>query len=214
MKPTRIVIFAKAPVPGLAKTRLIPALGAEGAAHLARRMLDTTIASSVAADIGPVELCVTPSYDHRAWRDIAIPPTVQTSAQGEGDLGTRLTRAAAHHVGRGESVLFIGTDCPALTAPRLRFAAQQLEHFDAVIHGTADGGYALLGLNRFHPRIFTDIQWSSDSVAFATLCRMGELGWNSYVAERLRDIDIPADLSHLPAGWMERGSHNQLEISQ
>lgn len=208
MKPARIVIFAKAPVAGLAKTRLIPTLGAQGAARLARHMLANTLDQAVRADIGPVGLCTTPSFDDPAWQGIAVPATVHISKQGEGDLGARLARATQRVIDGGESVLLIGTDCPGLTATHLRLAATKLDQFDAVLNGTIDGGYALLGLNRYHPHIFSSIAWSSDTVAFATLCRMGELGWRPYIAERLRDIDEPADLTHLPRDWIEVGSRN------
>ncbi|MDD2875278.1 MAG: glycosyltransferase, partial [Azoarcus sp.] len=90
MKPTRIIIFAKAPVAGYAKTRLIPALGAEGASRLARRMLAHTVGNALRANLGPVELCAAPSTVDPAWRELALPPELQWSEQGEGDLGARM----------------------------------------------------------------------------------------------------------------------------
>jgi len=92
MKLIRIVIFAKAAQPGFAKTRLIPALGEKGAADLAQRMLTHTLSEALAAKIGPVELCVTPSSTDAIWQTLVIPDEVQYSDQGEGDLGERLTR--------------------------------------------------------------------------------------------------------------------------
>ena len=67
---TRIIIFAKAPVPGFAKTRLIPALGEAGAAGLARQMLFDTLKEALAAGIGPVELCVWPPGRETVCRKI------------------------------------------------------------------------------------------------------------------------------------------------
>ncbi|MGE0436787.1 MAG: TIGR04282 family arsenosugar biosynthesis glycosyltransferase [Steroidobacteraceae bacterium] len=195
---TRIMVFAKAPQAGRAKTRLIPALGPEGAASLAERLLQLTITQTLAAKAGPVELCVTPDPADPVWRTARLPSGLMLSAQGEGDLGERLTRAARRCIENGETVMLVGTDCPDLTPQRLQAAAMALESHDVVIHPAADGGYTLLGLRRFHPRIFQDIAWSTDSVAHATLCRCGELGWSVHEADRLHDIDQPEDLVHLP----------------
>lgn len=203
MKAIRTVIFAKAPVPGFAKTRLIPVLGTEGAARLAKRMLETTVAQALAANIGTVELCVTPAIDDPAWKSISLPPGIDYSSQGEGDLGTRMARAAERVIAHGESVLLIGTDSPELDASRLRHAAALLHEGDATIFSAADGGYILLGLNRFHPLLFKGISWSTDTVAFATLCRIGQLGWSVRNGPMLHDIDEPDDLKWLPAEWQE-----------
>ncbi|MDQ5908684.1 MAG: hypothetical protein QG599_777 [Pseudomonadota bacterium] len=201
MRTTRTIIFAKAPRPGFAKTRLIPALGAEGAARLARRMLEQMLINAIAAASGPVELCMTPDPDALEWRDMILPSDVAISAQGEGDLGERMARAAQRCIEAGEAVLLTGTDCPELTTIRLREAAEALNRVGAVIHPTADGGYALLGLTRTDLRLFADIPWSTAAVAAMTLARFDELGWPVCVAAELHDIDEPGDLVQLPAEW-------------
>ena len=197
--PVRIVIFAKAPLPGIAKTRLIPALGAQGAADLAHRLLAYTLHKTLAAGVGPVELCVTPSPSDAVWQTLAIFDPVQWSAQGEGDLGARMARASKRVLEAGESVLLIGTDCPELSVAQLQQAVRALQSTDAVLFPTFDGGYALLGLSRFHPSLFAGIAWSTDSVAFETLCRLGQLGWTVENHPKLHDIDEPADLQWLSA---------------
>ena len=193
MTATRILVFAKAPVPGKVKTRLIPALGAEGAAALATEMLGRTAAEALAARVGPVELCAEPAPEDPAWLG-HLPRGVALSAQGDGDLGERMARAARRTIEVGERVLLIGTDCPDLHRGRLREAAAALDRAAAVIHPTEDGGYALLGLRRFDASLFSGIAWSSRGVAAATLSRLDRLGWPVRVAETLRDIDEPADL--------------------
>jgi rSAM/selenodomain-associated transferase 1 len=201
VKPVRTVIFAKAPVPGLAKTRLIPALGEQGAADLARRMLDHTVAQALAAAIGPVELCASPASAEAAWEPFPIPASVTWSDQGEGNLGERMARAAQRVTGAGESLLLIGTDCPTLDAGRLRRVALSLHRFDATLVPTADGGYVLLGLNRFHASLFESIEWSTGSVAVQTRQRVAELGWTLHDDPVVHDIDEAADLRWLPPGW-------------
>ena len=190
---TRIVLFAKEPTPGRVKTRLIPTLGAEGAARLARRLLATTLREAVASGL-PVELCGDP--DARLWGPTSLGITL--SAQGEGDLGARLTRAAAHTIAGGQNVLLIGADCPGLVADHLRDAAAALDRHDAVIHPAEDGGYALLGLRRTDPSLFDRIAWSGPEVATQTCARIGALGWSLAIHDTLRDIDQPADLVALP----------------
>ena len=190
---TRIVIFAKAPVPGQVKTRLIPALGAGAAADLARRMLLHTCQEALAADVGPVELCLA---GHPGWKE--APPTgVTLSAQGEGDLGDRLWRAAERS---GPPLLLIGADCPELDRRRLRAAAERLRSCEALLHPAEDGGYVLLGLNRLDKSLFTGIAWSTGTVARATVERIEALAWSLHIGETLRDIDEPADLASLRTG--------------
>lgn len=206
MRPARVVIIAKAPIAGFAKTRLAPALGAEGAARLARRMLEHTVRTALEARVGPVELCVTPSPDHPVWKTLDLPSGLEWSEQGDGDLGARMAKAAARTTAAGAAALLIGTDCPGLTALHLRMAADALADHDAALVPTVDGGYALLALRHFHPTLFTHMPWSTDAVAFETLCRIGQLGWSVNSARPLHDIDEPADLAWLPAGWLDEAS--------
>jgi rSAM/selenodomain-associated transferase 1 len=203
MKPLVIAIFAKAPQPGFAKTRLIPALGEIGAAKLAQRLLMHTLTESLAAGVGRVELCVTPSITDPVWQTFAIPDDVQLSEQGDGDLGARMARRARRAIESGESILLIGTDCPQLDAARLRRAATALLESDAVLVPAADGGYVLLGLRNFHETVFTGIPWGTDTVAPETLYRMGQLGWTVQKHPVLHDIDEPVDLRWLPVQWLK-----------
>jgi len=197
MKPTRIIIFVKAPQAGFAKTRLIPALGSEGAAELARKMLFHTLQEALAAAIGPVELCVTPSIQEAAWQDIPLPSGIEIFEQGDGDLGARLARAVQRGIELGQQVLLIGTDCVEMSAALLREAAQNLLKHDAVIHCTVDGGYALLGLKQFNSFLFDAMPWSTDAVASKTLSRVGQLGWSVHLGQMLHDVDEPQDLKFL-----------------
>jgi hypothetical protein len=195
MRRTRIVIFAKAPVPGQAKTRLAPALGEIGAARLARRMLDRTVAEAEAAGLAIPELCATPHPFDEAWQPFLPASQIRYTDQGGGDLGDRLARAAKRVTLTGENILLIGTDCPALDHDRLRAAAAALGSHDAAIFPTEDGGYALLGLRRFDPSLFADIAWSGPTVAADTVARVRALGWSLWTGDTLRDVDEPDDLA-------------------
>jgi rSAM/selenodomain-associated transferase 1 len=186
---------------GFAKTRLIPALGAEQAARLARRMLLQTLGEAQAASVGPIELCVTPGPSDGAWKDWPRLDGIVWSEQAAGDLGARMAQVAERATRGGEHVLLIGTDCPELDAARLQQAAQLLRQTDAVLYPTSDGGYALLGLRRFDPRPFERMSWSTAEVTPRTIERLGELGWSLTIGDTLHDIDEPGDLQWLPEDW-------------
>ena len=190
---TRLVIFAKAPAPGLAKTRLIPALGAGGAAQFAKRLLMVTLQQALQSGVAEVELCMSPAPGDAAWQGVAIPHSVVQTDQGSGDLGERMARAVLR-VTPGKRVLLMGTDCPDLTAPLRAQAAGQLERHDAVILPAHDGGYVLLGLASPCPELFENMAWSTPTVAAETLRRMAALRLNVWQGPMLHDIDEPADL--------------------
>jgi hypothetical protein len=197
-QPPRIVIFAKAPVAGLAKTRLIPALGAQGAARLAAALLRHAVAQALASAAGPVELCVAPAPRDPVWSGLMPQAQLSWSDQGDGDLGERMARAAQRALAAGSPVLLMGTDCPELTAGRIREAAASLLAADATLVPAFDGGYVLLGLNRFDASLFAGIAWSTATVAQATRARVEQLGWSLQTLPTLHDIDEPADLQWLP----------------
>lgn len=207
-----VIVFAKAPVPGQVKTRLAPALGAEGAAALAARMLQHALAQALAAGVGPVELCAAPDTAHPTLQAAARACGATLAAQGAGDLGERMHRAFVRHLGRGRGpgggrprgALLIGTDAPALDAAVLHAAAAALAAHDAVFVPALDGGYALVGLAAHAPeRLFAGIAWSTPQVMATTLERAAELGLRTALLAPLPDIDEPADLIHLPAHWRE-----------
>lgn len=207
----RTIILAKAPVPGLAKTRLVPALGEAGAAQLAERMLAATLQAAIDAEIGPVELCTEPPPNAREWRGVPLPAGIELTAQVEGDLGARLDSAARGALTSGNAVVLIGTDCVEMSADLLRAVARELREVGTVMYGTADGGYALLGLTRFDARIFADIPWSSSGVAAATLRRFGEMGWPVHLGPALHDVDVPEDLVRVPARWLAQETRRFVE---
>jgi rSAM/selenodomain-associated transferase 1 len=195
----RMVIFAKEPQPGFSKTRLIPALGAQGAATLAKLLLERMLQAAIASEVGVVELCVTPWSSEEVWRKMGVPVSVQLTDQGDGDLGVRMARAAQRVIDAGESVLLVGTDCPQLDAGQLQIAALALQDADAALIPALDGGYVLLGINQYDASVFSGIAWSTSNVATATQERLQALHWRVQTLAPLHDIDEPADLQYLPA---------------
>src|SRR5215470_14843005 len=127
-EPVAVAILAKAPLPGLAKTRLAPALGPEGAAALAARLIERAVDTARAADVGPVTLWAAPDQDHPTFQALAALFGVALARQPDGDLGARMLAAIAAAAG---PVLVIGTDCPILSAEHLR-------HTGDILRGGSD----------------------------------------------------------------------------
>ncbi|PWF44034.1 TIGR04282 family arsenosugar biosynthesis glycosyltransferase [Massilia glaciei] len=195
-----LIVFAKAPVPGQAKTRLAPAIGFEGAAGLASVMLAHTLRSAVDSGIGPVELCCAPDTGHAQFQQ-AAGAGVSLTGQGGGDLGERMERALARGLQHHPRVVLIGTDAPLLDAAVLRDAATALLTHDVVIAPAADGGYVLVGLARRAPELFASVAWSTPLVMAQTRARIAALGLSLHELPTLHDIDEPRDLVHVPAEW-------------
>lgn len=156
-----VLLFAKPPFIGLAKTRLARGLGRTEARRIAR----FTLARTLRAASDPrwqLTLCTTPPRHLRTGLGGLWPPGLARWDQGPGTLGDRLARAY-HRAPRG-AVLFIGADCPDLTSALLWSAFTSLRRHDAVIGPAADGGFWLLGLNktaRHSPPPFDGVRWSS-----------------------------------------------------
>lgn len=193
--PASVAIMAKAPVAGLAKTRLIPLLGAVGAARAQRGFALKTLATARAASLGNVALWCAPDATHRFFRALESRHGVQTRPQPTGDLGQRMAAAMAHHFARAAHtpLLIVGTDCPVLTPEHLQQAADALQDHDVVLIPAEDGGYVLIGLRRPLPEVFTGVAWSTPQVLAQTRERLQSAGprWRELPA--LWDVDEPED---------------------
>lgn len=193
--PAAVAIMAKAPVPGLAKTRLMPLLGAAGAARAQRGFVLRTLQTVRAASTGPLTVWCAPNADHRLFKALRARCGVACVAQPGGDLGQRMRAAMAHHFARAPHIpwLVVGTDCPALTPERLQQAADALQRHDAVLIPAEDGGYVLLGLRRPMPQVFERVDWSTPRVLAQTRERLLEAGARWQELPPLWDVDEPAD---------------------
>ena len=182
-----IIVFARAPVPGQAKTRLVPRLGEWRAAQLHARLTRHAVRTALAARCGPVELHAT--RRHRLFRGLGVALRVQKGK----DLGERMYRALAK--ARRPAIL-IGTDCPMLTPADLRRALRWLQGgCDVVLAPAQDGGYALIGARRVSPAMFEGIEWGGERVYDETRARLSGYRWRAL--RRVWDVDRPEDLDRL-----------------
>ncbi len=199
---TRIIVFARAPEPGRAKTRLIPLLGADGAAALQGLLIERALATARTAAVGQVELWCEPSAQHPLLSAFMQRHGIEGVTQCDGDLGERMHHATTSALASATHILLIGTDCPAMAADDLRAAAAALDAHDAVIIPAEDGGYVLLGLNWRDARLFTNIEWGGDRVLAATRERLAALDWRWHELPPLWDVDRPEDFARLVASGL------------
>jgi rSAM/selenodomain-associated transferase 1 len=189
-----IAIFARAPIPREAKTRLVPALGADGAAALQTRLIERTVSTAVAAATGPVTLWVAPDESHPLFAVLRRKSGIALARQPDGDLGARMHAALVAAAG---PALVIGTDCPALTADHLALAAATLRNYDVVVIPAEDGGYVLIGLREPQPELFSGIAWGAASVMDETRQRLKELTLSWRELPTLWDVDRPEDVARM-----------------
>ena len=217
----RVVVMARAPVPGETKRRLIPAIGAERAAALHRAMIHRAVATALASDIGPVELWCTPGPDHEVFRSLERRLPVDPHTQVGPDLGVRMHAAIAARPG---AAVVIGTDCPFLESDDLVRAAGALRGVgpeaepvgaegaagpeggqgsgreagaDVVIVPALDGGYVLIAVRRPRPELFTRIDWGTGRVLAQTRERVRTARLRCVELDARPDVDRPEDLRAL-----------------
>ncbi|PKO72212.1 MAG: hypothetical protein CVU20_03440 [Betaproteobacteria bacterium HGW-Betaproteobacteria-14] len=194
----RIAILAKAPLPGLAKTRLAPRLGEAGAACLQRWLLQRAVATAVVADTGPVALWCAPDTQHPEFHLCRAFGPVSLHRQPEADLGARMLAALSQPP--VQPTLVIGTDSPALTPELLRQAAGALlGGDDAVVLPAEDGGYVLIGLRQASAAPFDGVAWGGPRVMAQTRERFAAAGWRWREPATLWDVDRPEDFDRLAA---------------
>lgn len=194
----RLLVFAKAPVPGRVKTRLIPALGAYHSAALQRQLSEHTLALATHARLCPVEMWCDPDTHHPFFKRCHRRFGVILRQQRGPDLGVRMYRALAATLRHARYAVLIGTDCPGMTAEDLYEALIALStEADVVIGPAEDGGYVLIGVRRCSLRLFSGIAWGGDQVLRQTRSRLQTLNWRRRELTSRWDVDRPQDLERL-----------------
>ena len=194
-------VFARAPVAGECKTRLIPALGAQGAAELQMRLIGHTLQTAMAwrakhAD-ARVELWCAPDARHPRFAEYATGFAVELREQSAGDLGARMWLALVGALRAGRLPVLIGTDCPWLDAQAINGLHLALARTDCAFIAAEDGGYVAVGLARAVPELFAGPAWGTAKVMAQTRERARKVHATLIETGRLPDIDVPHDLNRL-----------------
>ena len=201
-----IAVFARAPVPGAAKTRLIPRLGPDGAARLQTQLIDLALARARMAAPDATHLWLAGN-----WTGGAISEDVAIHAQIGDDLGARMAQAFGTLLPRHDKVLLIGTDCPAQTVDDLHRAAHALDSHEVVLQPADDGGYVLVGLSQrvlrqTPPRwrdLFAGVAWGTGAVLAQTQARLVALALRAALLDTRPDLDLPEDYDRaVREGWI------------
>jgi rSAM/selenodomain-associated transferase 2/rSAM/selenodomain-associated transferase 1 len=200
-----LVIFTRYPEPGKTKTRLIPSLGADGAAGLQRQMTGRTLTlARRLRRYRPVSIEVCYEGGTRDLVKQWLGPDITYHRQGSGDLGERMARAFHEAFQAGlDRVVLVGTDIPSITDRILLRAFENLGHADLVLGPARDGGYYLIGLRQHFPQLFVDMPWGTERVLEKTTQVADGLGLTVVYLETLNDVDRPEDL-HL---WEKTSRH-------
>jgi hypothetical protein len=190
----RIIIFAKAPVPGRCKSRLAVGLGARRAAAVYCSLLARTVAEAVAADVAPVAVWCSPDTRHPFFTRLRREYGVTLHCQPRGDLGRRMHGAFRAALSEAPGAVMIGGDCPVLSGAHLRAALAALDDGAAAVFAPAeDGGYALAGLREPHAGLFRGMPWGGPRVMAQTRRRAAALGLRVVYLPMLWDVDTMAD---------------------
>lgn len=194
MIKSALLVFTRAPIAGRTKTRLMPLLGAEGAAEFHQSVLHSTLASAKSANFSSIEIWIESEINHPFLQHCAEEFSCAIQTQRGDDLGEKMHHATQSALQTNDLVVLIGSDCPAINSTILDLARQQLlDGKDAVLGPSTDGGYYLIGLKQSNSDIFQDIQWSRPDVADKTRRNFDRLGLNYIELEELADIDTPED---------------------
>ncbi len=194
---TELILFARSPVAGQAKTRMIPGLGEQGAADLATALLDESVRRSVETWPGTVSVQVWPDTGHECLDRIRRRYGITVAGQAEGNLGAKMFAALNAAYERGVAAAVMGCDVPHCPAETLRAAHAFLARGRSVIGPSTDGGYYLIGINPPDPGCFERIEWGGARVFDTTLKRAARAGIDLIVLQQLNDIDTMADLESL-----------------
>jgi len=203
---TRLLVFVKAPLPGLVKTRLAAGIGQEAALG-AYRALAAGVLAAVDACRLPAVVHYAPAGELPAVAALCGPGR-DYRPQTEGDLGARMAAALRQAFDEGaDNAILLGCDLPLVTGDILADAAARLAGSDAVLGPALDGGYWAIGFRRqaFCPAAFAGMPWSTDAVAGRTAAAIRTAGWRLALLPELPDCDEAADLVMLAAPpWRAR----------
>lgn len=196
----RILLMAKAPIPGTVKTRL--RLAPDDAARLQEAFVLDTVEK--VQSLAPTTVAGAPGDRLDMIREL-VPDGVPLIPQPEGDLGDRMLAGFRALFSMSDKpVIVLGTDAPTLPPAEILKSARALDSHDLSIIQSADGGYVLLGLKRPVEEVFSDIEWSTDAVYRQTLASATAAGLSAYEGAAWYDVDEPEDLERLREHLAER----------
>ena len=194
-----LIQFARSPVLGAVKSRMMPHLSPEDALALHCELVRWTTRNLVRSRLGPVQLAVAGDSSHALFetcRSLGVSEIVSQSGDGLGERMYRALRAGLEH---HDAVVLVGSDCPRLDRAYLAGAGRSLKRAEIVLGPADDGGYVLIGARKISPEVFRNIDWGTASVYRQTVERLDGAGIAWQALPITRDIDRPEDLDYWEA---------------
>lgn len=186
-----LLLFAKAPIAGQVKTRLMSHCSAKQAADIAKLLMEASIQKACDAWPGEVYLSAWLDLEHSFFTQMREKYSIEIVTQCEGDLGEKMRHALQSS---GYPAAVMGCDAPHVGASTLKQAYDSLLRGQPVIGPSDDGGYYLLGLCGDADVLFANKPWGSDQVLEKTLASSASIGLRLSQLPRLNDVDEWSDL--------------------
>jgi rSAM/selenodomain-associated transferase 1 len=194
MRQPELILFARAPVPGEAKTRLLPVYTATQAADVAAVLIRATVELATGHWPGPVSLYASPDVSHPLFQELMREYGLRLAPQADGDLGRRMAAALGEGIARNGAAAVMGCDVPHCGWETLNEANERVARGRYVLGPAMDGGYYFIGMPRVHAGLFEGIEWGGAKVLETTLARAGRFGIEFDLLPERRDIDSADDL--------------------
>jgi hypothetical protein len=193
--PVKLHLLAKAPLAGRAKTRLMPRLGAQGAASAHAELVTQCVANACRAlPAARITLWTALDHAHPLFDALQARFGIRLAPQPDGNLGTRIRHALTSTLSSTKGpAMIMGSDCPSITPELIQVCAARLATHPVVVLPAEDGGYGLIGIDADYPALFADIPWGSGEVLTKTRERLAALGLDAAFLTTVWDVDRPAD---------------------
>jgi len=207
-----LIIFTKAPISGLVKTRMFPYLSFDEAAELQAAFLSDAVSLALSSQARGTCIAYTPKESSGVLRELFPGQEVDFLAQEGSDLGERMKNAYACAFDKGfKKAVIVGSDIPTMSPEHIDEAFRALDECDMSICPTGDGGYCMLGLKSPAPGLFRGVSWSTGTVFRDTMMRARARGLSVRVLDTLPDVDTIEDLIGLTGAELPFNTGKVLE---
>ncbi|MFK7975800.1 MAG: TIGR04282 family arsenosugar biosynthesis glycosyltransferase [Halioglobus sp.] len=191
---TLLIQFAKEPVAGKVKTRMLQALTPQEAEQLHTDLVRWVFRTLLHSDLGPIQLAVSGDTRHPLFEECLLLGAMACVEQRGVNLGERMYHALFEGLKQYEKVVLVGSDCPEMDAGYIAQAIGELDEVPIVLGAAQDGGYVLIGATKITQNVFTNVSWGSGEVLAATIANLSAAQIPFAILDTLQDIDRPEDL--------------------
>ncbi len=191
-----LLVFAKSPIAGQVKTRLIPDIGCDKATLLYKELLTGTLDTVIKSRVSNIQLWISGDIHHQYFTNLENREYFQFYSQTGRDLGERMFNAIDSALNEYSYAVLIGSDCPELLISDIQSAMNSLKNGKDMVLGPAeDGGYYLIGLRKNNAELFSGIKWGKEDVFSETCARAKKINFDVSLLPKRSDVDRASDLA-------------------